>query len=852
MTTKHFKIEFQPKIPERLASLEELANDLYYSWNTEIRMLFRRLDRELWEKCNHNPKLFLRRIAQKNLDDAVSDSNFMDDYARVISSYKAYQNLEICNDFADHLGAEKELIAYFCLEFGFHESLRIYSGGLGILAGDLCKAASDMALPFVGVGLLYRHGYFDQEIDNYGTQIAHNLPAEFEHLPINACRTSSGDELHIKIELPSRIITLKIWEVIAGNIKLYLLDSDIPANKAEDRKITHQLYGGDSELRILQEITLGIGGVRALRALNLQPTIWHINEGHAAFSTLERCRESIKVGLDFDSALELNASNVIFTTHTPVPAGHDIFKKELVHTFFSQFVQELGLDFESFMKLGDGSGTEGFNMTNLALHCSRYHNGVSKIHRNVASKMQSYVWPQISYKENPIGCVSNGIHTFTFLAREWVNLFDMRFGEWRSELNNREFWDCLDEMPSHRFWSLRRELKTTLLSEVYERIVKQCRRNGRSESTIKRITQLIYPHDADILILGFARRFATYKRANLLFYDLERLERILNDSTKPTILIMAGKAHPDDAPGREIIKIIHEFTQRPAFQGKVLFVEGYDMVLARRLVAGVDVWINTPEYPLEASGTSGMKAGMNGVINLSVLDGWWHEGFSGKNGWAIMPHGMDFDHEYRNQQEANDLLDIIENEVVPLYFNRDGQGYSAAWVELAKESMKSIIPNFNAQRMLSDYMYNYYLPARNTLKLVSGDNGNNAVKLSEWKSKIRKAWPGVSICCISDKPTEVKQGEVFTIKIKANLNGLSSSDVVVECVLSDEDTQEMFMQYSTFKFSPDGPMLAKEQVFKLTINPDVSGMQYMKIRMYPYHEYQCHRFETGCMVWVEE
>ena len=504
-----------------------------------------------------------------------------------------------------------------------------------------------------------------------------NHPTEFEHLPINACRTSSGDELHIKIELPGRIITLKVWEAIAGNIKLYLLDSDIPENEAADREITHQLYGGGSELRILQEITLGIGGVRALRALNLSPTIWHINEGHAAFSTLERCRESIKAGLDFESALELNASNVVFTTHTPVPAGHDIFKKELVHSFFSQFIQELGIDFESFMKLGDGSSAEEFNMTNLALHCSRFHNGVSKIHRDVASKMQSHVWPQISYKENPIGCVTNGIHTSTFLAREWANLFDMRFGEWRSELNNQDFWDCLDEIPSHRFWSLRRELKTILLSDVYERIVKQCRRNGRSESTIKRITQLIYPHDADVLILGFARRFATYKRANLLFYDLERLERILNDSTKPTILIMAGKAHPDDAPGREVIKIIHEFTQRPAFQGKVLFVEGYDMVLARRLVAGVDVWINTPEYPLEASGTSGMKAGMNGVLNLSVLDGWWHEGYNGKNGWAITPHGTDFDHEYRNQQEANDLLDIIENEVVPLYFNRDGQGYSA-------------------------------------------------------------------------------------------------------------------------------------------------------------------------------
>jgi len=852
MTGKCFKIEFQPKIPEGLSSLEELASDLYYSWNTESRMLFKRLDETLWEKCNHNPKLFLRRVAQQKLDEAVSDSNYMEDYARVLSSYSAYRNIEMCSDFANRLDAEKDLIAYFCLEFGFHESFRIYSGGLGILAGDLCKAASDMALPFVGVGLLYRQGYLDQEIDNYGTQIAHYHPTEFEDLPIKACHTSSGDELHVQIELPNRKVILKVWEAVAGNIKLYFLDSDIPENEAAVREITHQLYGGGSELRILQEIVLGIGGVRALKALNLHPTIWHINEGHAAFSTLERCRESISKGLDFDSALELNASNVVFTIHTPVSAGHDIFKKELVHTFLNQFVQELSIDFDSFMKLGDGANSDGFNMTTLALHCSRFHNGVSKIHRENASKMESHVWPQISYKENPIGYVTNGIHISTFLAREWTNLFDMRFGEWRSELNKQEFWNCLDEIPSHRFWSLRRELKTTLLSDVYERVVKQCRKNGRSQSTINRITQQIYHHDADILILGFARRFATYKRANLLFYDLERLEKLLNDSTKPTILIIAGKAHPDDAPGRELIKIIHEFTQQPAFQGKVLLVEGYDMVLARRLVAGVDVWINTPEYPLEASGTSGQKAGMNGVLNLSVLDGWWNEGYNGKNGWAITPHGTEFDREYRNQQEANDLLDILEKEVVPLYFNRDGQGYSAAWVERAKESMKSIIPNFNAQRMLLDYMNNYYLPARDKSKLISSNNGQNAVKLSHWKSKITKVWPGVSMSCITKKPTAIKQGEPITIKIQVDLNGLSSNDVIVECVMSDEDTEDMFAEYKAYQFTADGPLSSNEQIFTLNLNPDVSGMQYIKIRMYPYHEYLCHQFETGCMVWLQE
>ena len=852
MTNKLFKIEFQPRIPDALEKLEELANDLYYSWNAETRILFRRLDRSLWDKCNHNPKLFLRRVAQQKLDEAANDNNYLEDYTRVLSSYTAYKNLAMYSSFASKLDAKNDLIAYLCLEFGFHESFPIYSGGLGILAGDLCKAASDMAIPFVGVGLLYRQGYFNQEINNYGDQIAHYHPTEFEYLPIKPSHNSHGDELYVEIELPNRKITLKVWEAIAGNIKLYFLDSDIPENNVPEREITHQLYTGGSEIRILQEIVLGIGGVRALHALDLVPTIWHINEGHAAFSVLERCRENIETGLEFNTALELNASNVVFTSHTPVPAGHDIFKQELVHRFFSQYVKELGIDFDSFMKLGDGANSDGFNMTTLALHCSRFHNGVSKIHHEVASKMESHVWPQIYYKENPIGYVTNGVHISTFLAREWANLFDMRFGEWRSELNQKEFWECLDKIPSHRFWSLRRELKTTLLSELYQRIVKQCKRNGRSQSTINRITHLISRHDSDILVLGFARRFATYKRANLLFYDLERLAKLLNDPEKLTLLIFAGKAHPDDAPGRELIKMIHEFTQRPEFQGKIIQVENYDMVLARRLVAGVDVWINTPEYPLEASGTSGQKAGMNGVLNLSILDGWWNEGYNGKNGWAITPHGAEFDHEYRNQQEANDLFELLENDIIPLYFDRGGQGYSATWVELAKESMKSIIPNFNAQRMLSDYVHNYYLPARDKSKAISINNNEAARALSQWKSKVKKAWPGVSIQCISEKPKAVIQGQDFSIKVLAKLNGLSSKDVIVECVMSDVDTQDMFEKYNTYKFSADGPMLSKEQTFKLVLSPEVSGIQYMKIRMYPYHEHLCHPFELGCMAWVQD
>ena len=851
MLGKRFTVEYQPEIPKALSRLPEIANDLYYSWNGEARMLFRRLDEELWEKCNHNPKLFLRRVSQQVLDTAVSDNNFIEDFSRVLSSYTAYRNLGLSRILSNKLDPNTDSIAYFCLEFGFHESFKVYSGGLGILAADLCKAASDMAIPFVAVGLLYRQGYFNQEIDKDGRQIAHYQPAKFDQLPISPCKNESGKDVHVTIDFPHGTVVVKVWQAIAGNIKLYFLDTDIEENTQEDRRITYQLYGGSKETRILQEIVLGIGGVRALRKIGFKPSIWHINEGHASFSIIERCRESIAQGLDFDSALELNASSTVFTTHTPVPAGHDIFEEELVHKYFSEYVKELQIDFKKYMTLGKGSGNHGFNMTSLALRCSRFQNGVSRVHCSVASDMEGYIWPEIAAKENPISYVTNGIHMHTFLAREWSNLFDMRFGNWRSELNSEQFWQCLDNIPAHRFWSLRRELKTTLLSDIYQRITAQCLRNGRSRSAINRITQLINPHDKDLLILGFARRFATYKRATLLFNDQDRLASLLNNPEKPVLLIMAGKAHPDDMPGQELIQQIHEITQRSEFQGKVILVEDYDMVLARRMVAGVDVWINTPEYPLEASGTSGQKAGMNGVLNLSVLDGWWAEGYNGKNGWAITPHGEKFDHEYRNQQEANDLLDIIENEIIPSFYDRGTQGYSSSWISMARESMKSIIPKFNSQRMLADYCNNFYVPAKTKSKVIGANDGALAKELSVWKAKVSNAWEKVSIKCISDKPYIIKQNEPYTLKVNAHLNGLSAEDVIVECIMSDENKDELFDCYRAFQFEQVDQDVHGNHIFSLELNPNVSGVQYLRIRIYPYHKNLCHRFETGKMLWLE-
>ncbi len=850
MIIKSFKVEFQPTIPDELSGLTELADDLYYGWSPQTRKLFQRLDSVLWEKCKHNPKLFLRNISQWKLNEALNEGNFKEEYARVLSTYNAYRKLEMHSAFEGNLNPDTDLIAYLCLEFGFHESMPIYSGGLGILAGDLCKAASDMAIPFVAVGLLYRQGYFTQEIDGHGNQIDHNIPTEFDNLPIKPCCSSDGNELRISIDLPDRTITLKVWEAKAGNIKLYLLDTDIPENTVIDRKITYQLYGGGKELRILQEIVLGLGGVRTLRALNLHPTIWHINEGHAAFSMLERCRESVAKGIDFSNAIELNACNVIFTTHTPVPAGHDVFSKEIIEKFFSDFIKSLGIDFSTFINFGSNGNSDYFNMTTLALRFSRFHNGVSKIHHKIASKMESHVWPQIPHEENPICYVTNGAHLRTFLANEWKILFDMRFGAWRSQMCNETFWDCIDEIPSHRFWSVRRELKSALLLDVYERLQNQYLRNSYSQSSIDRITRYINPQNSNILILGFARRFATYKRAHLLFYDIERFEKLVNDPDRPVILIFAGKAHPDDQPGKDLIRHIHELSQRPTLQGKLLFVEGYDISLAGKLISGVDIWLNNPEYPLEASGTSGMKAGMNGAVNLSILDGWWDEGFNGKNGWGLMPHPSWDDIEYRNQKESCDLHDVLEHEVIPMYFNRNGQGYSEDWINLSKESMKSIIPNFNSERMLYDYVNNFYLPALQKSKAIYS-NQNNAAELTSWKQKVISAWPNIKLSLSPENQMCAKQGEPFILYVNAFLDTLSSDDVIVESIISDGDSIDISDNCVVTQLSAHGKPKGGTQTYRLECNAKMAGQKYIKVRIYPYHKLLCHKFELGCMTWVE-
>ncbi|HSB95578.1 MAG TPA: alpha-glucan family phosphorylase, partial [Spongiibacteraceae bacterium] len=782
MSGTFFKLEVQPRLPEPLLRLNDLAGDLLYSWDRDVRRIFVRLDLQLWESSGHNPKVFLRRVRQRTLDEALHDRSFMDDFRRVLNGYDAYLDMHIKPECADLLIPGKDLIAYFCAEFGFHESFPIYSGGLGILAGDHCKAASDLGIPFVGVGLLYKQGYFIQTIDAQGQQIAHYSDNHCEDLPITPALVD-GAQLRISLDFPGRVVQACVWEAKAGHIRLYLLDTDLPENQERDRGITHRLYGGDKEARLQQEIVLGIGGVRALQALGLRPSAWHINEGHSAFQILERCRYAVQDGLDFASALELIAGGTLFTTHTPVPAGHDFFGRELMNTYFSTYVSQLKIDFNEMLALGLATGSEyDFNMTTLALRGSRFHNGVSRIHGAVASRMEASLWPQIPPEENPIDYVTNGIHVPTFLAREWVSLFDMSFSEWRSEFLDPEFWKRIDDIPDYHYWSIHKTLKHRMLEDVCRRVERQYERNGSSHSLIKRLTSEISDPHRDILVFGFARRFATYKRATLLFSDLERLTAILNNPERPAVLIFAGKAHPNDQPGQQLIKVIHELSLRPEFIGKIILLEGYDLGLARGLVAAVDVWLNTPEYPLEASGTSGEKAAINGAVNLSVLDGWWGEGFNHQNGWAITPRHPHSDSDERNREEADDLLDLIEYEVMPVYYQHDGKGYSEQWVKLSKASMKSIIPSFNAQRMVMDYVRKFYFPAGKQMAKLAEGNAANARKLASWKKAVKAAWSGVRISMLTEPAHQTYHRETISLQVRAQLNGLSADDVMVECL----------------------------------------------------------------------
>jgi starch phosphorylase len=844
-----FVLEVNPKLPRRLVRLEELAGNLWYSWDRPSRELFARLHPQLWDTVGHSPTAFLRCVDEQRLIDAADDPTFLSTFNRVLSAYDTYHGEPMRRNGSEWL-RQSDLVAYFCAEFGFHESLPIYSGGLGILAGDHCKAVSDMRMPFIGMGLLYRQGYFWQSIDAEGNQVAVYNDSDFESLPVKPVTLDDGRELHVQVELPGRTVQVRVWQARAGHVTLCFLDTDLPQNTDADRGITHRLYGGDRTTRIEQEIVLGIGGARALAAMGIKPTVWHMNEGHAAFLVLERIRGLVRGGLDFRAALEAVAVSTVFTTHTAVPAGHDHFGESTIAYYFDAYCKDVGIGMGDLLGLGRTGGSTDFNMTALAVRGSRFQNGVSRIHGGVSSRMLAEFWPQVPPEENSVGYITNGVHVSTFLAPEWVDFFDRFLGiGWSQRLHEPDCMAKLDDIPDHIFWSVHQYLKSRMLHLVRYRVREQHFRNQGSEAHLDRMLRLANPEDPNVLTIGFARRFATYKRAALLFDNLDWLRQLLQDKARPILFLFAGKAHPADVPGQDVIRRIWQLSRMAEFEGRILMVEGYDLRLARRLVSGVDVWLNNPVFPLEASGTSGMKAGMNGVLNLSVLDGWWGEGYAGDNGWAIKPASEHLDPTRRDQEESRTLYEIMQDQVLPMYYARGSMGYSPEWLRMAKRSIATILPRFNSARMVTDYLRKFYLPASQQGRRYAEDHFARAKEIAAWKSHVRAAWPSVAIRRLDEPKRRIQFGESVRIEVGVQLAGLSPDDVVVELVLADQTRRRS--EREQLRLAHDGTRTdGNEHRFVLDLTPELCGRVGYSIRAYPCHAMLTHPFELGLMIWV--
>src|SRR5579863_2958008 len=851
-------LEITPVVPEALKRLPELAGNLFFSWHRPIRALFEDLDPELWTQTSGNPRLLRRCIAQSSLDRAGRDPLYLARYRSGLEALDAYVTAPVPR-------SDEPLVAYFCAEYGFHESFPIYSGGLGVLAGDYCKAASDGRANFVAVGLLYEQGYFTQTVDNDGVQHAEYREHAPRDLPVEAARNAAGEWIKITVRIAGRDVVARLWKARVGRVPVYLLDTNTPENAPTDRDITHRLYGGDESTRVRQEMILGIGGIRALRAMGIQPAVFHLNEGHAAFLILELLREHLATPLQFNAALEAVASSCVFTTHTPVAAGHDAFGHDLILSHFGDFVKELGISVERFLDLARTPAAPGlFNMTRLALNGARHINGVSRIHGAVSSRLCADQWPEIRPEENPVGFVTNGVHVPTFLHRTWVDFFNTELGAgWTDRLSDIAFWSALEAVPHERFWAAAQSVKSRMLSSVRERLQREYARKGMSPAQLRHVVRYLDPLRPDVLTLGFARRFATYKRATLLLRDRARLARLVNNPEWPVVMLFAGKAHPADEPGKQVLRELRQLMTSQEFVGRIIFLEDYDLQLARSLVSGVDVWLNNPIAPLEASGTSGIKAAINGRLNLSILDGWWAEGWMQDNGWGIPPANAQ-DPERRDALEAEMILDTLEEEVVPLYYDHNESGFSPQWVTRSKRAMSTVIPRFNMDRVLFDYTRGLYQPAAAQYRKLSADNFGGARQLAEWKQRVRQAWPRVSLRLLADGSPDLPRGERLRLKVAAALNGMQPPDVRVEFVarrlLPEADLG--FPPLSPFGHTPPQGLwraafvaTGEQQsdgaaVFALDIEPAECGQFATEVRIYPWHPLLTHPNELGLMKWL--
>ena len=778
------KITVNPQLPKRIEKLSEISNNLWWSWNTEFLRLFKTIDNDLWETCEKNPVKFLKQVSQERLEAVSKNVEFLKEYDKLARQFEDYMNSKntwFANNYPEN---KNDLIAYFSAEYGLDRTIPIYSGGLGILSGDHLKSASDLGIPLVAVGLLYKNGYFHQKINGYGDQETEYINIELSNLPINPVKDKNGEDLIIYVKFPKRRLYLKVWQINVGRIKLYLLDSDIEKNNPEDRDVTLRLYGGDQEMRIRQEIVLGMGGTNLLtRALGLNPTIYHMNEGHSAFLILELIKNIIKEKqVSFDVARDIASSKTVFTTHTPVPAGNDIFPLDLVDKYFKDFWPRLGLDREEFLRLGMKPSQilePGFNMGILALKVAGKKNGVSKLHGAVSRELFGDVWPDIAANESPITYVTNGIHTCSWLSpklKELYNKYLMPY--WQDNIHEDKIWEKINNIPDKTLWETHQDRKEKLLKLVKDNTTQRLRRSGYSYEEINEITSKLNPN---ALTIGFARRFATYKRATLIFKDLERITQILNNTDKPVVLVFAGKAHPADRYGADLIKQIHEVSMMPQFKGKIFILENYSIEISRYLVSGVDVWLNNPRRPMEASGTSGQKASVNGVINFSVLDGWWAEGYNQENGWTIGTNAEYNSYEEQDIADSQSMYRTLEDKIIPTYYNKNEEGISPKWIRIMKNSIISTGGKYSTARMLVDYTNNLYMPLCNLTKKYY-KNVDTVAEYNLWKKNLYINWKDIKITQTNNLDNiTIDAGNNIEVKCEVELPNVDLDNITVEC-----------------------------------------------------------------------
>jgi len=831
-----------PSLPERLAPLRELAYNLRWSWDHPTVNLFEALDPDAWERSRHNPTLMLGLVDQSLLADRVQDAAFLKQLDDVYTEFRRY-----CDGtgwwghtYASELSGGFR-IAYFSAEFGLTECLPIYSGGLGVLAGDHLKSASDLGLPLVGLGFLYQRGYFRQSLNADGWQVENYAVTDFYSLPIEPVQPD-GKRLVIAVDFPGRKVHAQVWKAQVGRIPLYLLDTNLPENAEADRHIAGNLYGGDNETRIQQEIVLGIGGVQALYAMGIPPTVCHMNEGHSAFLALERIRHLVQEkGLTFVQAAEAAAAGNLFTTHTPVPAGFDLFPADIMGRYFGGYASYLGLSFDELMDRGrirQGDPNEKFNMAALAFRHARYINGVSALHGEVTRKMVQPNWPDFPLNEVPVGHVTNGIHTPTFLSEEMVVLLEKYLGELDAEnLCDPGFWAKVDTIPDAELWSAHEARRRELVEWARTYLVGRLEKRGASEREVEEAHEVL---DPNVLTVGFARRFATYKRGDLLLRDPEILKRLLNHPQTPVQFVFAGKAHPRDDAGKDLIRHIVHFSREAGVQGRIVFLEDYDMAMARYLVQGVDVWLNNPRRPMEASGTSGMKVVPNGGLNFSVLDGWWAEGYDPTVGWAIGRGEEYSDYGYQDHVEAQDIYDTLEREIIPLFYKREGEnGLPHAWIAKMKASMKKLAPVFTTERMVREYAENYYVPAARRARQLAENDFTRARELVEWKKRVRDNWSEVRVESVEAPGAEkVAAGDAATVTAKVRFGAnIKPKDVSVQLYTGPVDSDRNLLSARVIPMTTDASAAAPEGVYVYTgtLPTDDSGQQGFTVRVLPYH-----------------